>query len=56
MNGYGAPGPLNAELLEERGSHYPFVGGKAVRVEENATDDGHDDDGEAATKYLGVWS
>lgn len=52
MNGYDAPSPLDAELLEEGRSHYPFVGYEAIRVEEEATDDRHDDDREAAAKYL----
>lgn len=52
MNRYDAPGPLDAELLEERGGHYPFVGDEAIRVEEETTDNRHDDDREAATKYL----
>lgn len=56
MNGYDAPSPLDAELLEECGGHYPFVGDEAVRVEEEATDNGYEDDGEAAPKYLGGWN
>lgn len=52
MNGYDAPSPLDAELLEEGRGHYPFIGDEAIRVEEEATDNRHDDDREAAAKYL----
>lgn len=54
MNGYDAPSPLDAELLEEGRGHYPFVGDKAIRIEEEATDNRNDDDREAAAKYLRV--
>lgn len=52
MDGYDTPGPLDAELFEECGGHYPFIGDEAIRVEEEATDNRHDDDREAAAKYL----
>lgn len=52
MNRYGAPGTLDAKLLEE-GCCYDALGlDEGVRVEEGAAYDAHDDDSEATAKDL----
>lgn len=46
------PGSLNAELLEKGRGNYTIVGGERVGIQQEPTNDGHDDDGDAAAKYL----
>lgn len=46
------PGPLDAELFKKGSRNDPFVGSEAIGVEENTTDNAHDDDRKSATKDL----
>jgi hypothetical protein len=52
MDGDYAPGTLDAELFEEGGGDDGFAAGEGVRIEQDATDEGDDDDGEAAPEDL----
>lgn len=52
MDGNDAPCTLDAELLKECGCDDRAGGSVGVRVEESASDDGDEDDGETTAKYL----
>lgn len=52
MDGDDAPCALHAELLEEGSRHDGFVVHEGIGVQQGTTDDGDDDDGEAAAKDL----
>ena len=52
MDWDNAPGPLNAKLLEECSGDDGLAAGERVRVEQKATDERYDNNGEAAPEDL----
>ena len=54
MDGDHTPGTLDAELLEEGSGNNGFAAGVGVRVEQGASDNRDENNGEAATEDLGA--